>query len=1524
MKRNVIAHYFCYLFAKFLSIVYITLTLKMNYMKKTLLLLTALLCAGVPWQTAEAQRWTPSAPVDGGIYYLYNVGMRGYLVRSDTDRPTIGPAPIAGQTVQFHADGTNFRINSSGLSGVNDRWLVENWDTDYIYYNVEYSNNMHMPWKFTEISGKSHVYYITIVGGTDNGRRMEVDNRNNGVPKLDNRAGAVPYTRSTGSTNGSAGGGNLVAENDQWMLVTPEDYAASFEGCTDVTDKVGLTQADWTGSSEFSTVVTITTTDGRTTGIPAFYGSSAVGTKISQTVTGLSNGIYEVQVFAHSHNERAAHGTSAPPTGAPKGMKDVAYVFAESFNREEVFINARGRDPLSWVKAEYLAPYTISGITVKDGQITIGLGLAQANQTQWQGIQIYSLVRTGDLPLDDQIAAYQTSLATAQGKVNEAALPAGFRAALQTVIDNNSGSNAPSYNSAEELDAATLALNNAIVTAESSRFPYSRYLYFRGLAVAADDDTSVFTPTNVSVDVSAADAQVDAATTLEGINYAIELLRTAVKTFINSVTVTGKIDVSVLIVNADFDDNTIDGWTAEGSGTWRPMEWANGYGAEFWHGTRDIHQTITGLPAGRYEATVQATWSTTATSGFYLTAGITNSVQLQKEAETTEVPDALAAMNSDPTYARVAVSNTLVGNELTIGLKEKMFGTGECWTLFDNFHLYYYGVDYTDAEARLAAALATVPAAVALDIPQGAKDALNALSTTYTKESLELPERSFVENIAAFDAAIDDINTKVSTASDLVDTYAHYKYLYKDNEQNPIIAQTEVYTDEDGTKVATLKSALTTVNTAAEAATTVDALNTQIKALYDAYAEFVSATNIPGKYFDLTSLIYNPLFQLEKRTGWTKTGTATGLGKVTSGDITGHEYFNGGYDFYQLLPTLPAGTYKFNVNAFHRISVDENDARNADRNNIPALVCMNTSSVKMRSIQEGSATDLESGLAALADGQYLNELLYISDETMADVKIGLRLDQQLAERSWTLFTNFKLYYSVEDIDLFLEPYNEALAAAKDVDTTQPMNAAEKDELLAAIAADETLNKSNVASIQDATIRLNNATATALTSITAYAAAKVALDRIKAEMDATNVVTAEAIATFSAYQTVYDNGMLTDDEASALERRTFRDQDNINANTIDEYLLSAWKEGDTQMRDKEGALYINTWSVEPDVPGFVTPFYEVADGYHATTVAHTFKATVTDLEPGDYKVDIWARTRIKTNDVTNDNLPDNITFQLNDGTPVKLEGELYTDHFRAGNYTVYGRVGDDGVLVLTLNIPASSSQGVWLSFKNVKYTKIDVAKVDIDEDTDYTPEAGIANVTLTRTFNAKAWNTLVLPFEVKDVAAVFGSETKVARYTGATGENDLYTLNFEPSNSIPANEPVFIYGVSNTAPYSFAYVTIEKAEPVKVDVNINFVGSYDAVTQLPAGNFFIASDNKLYKVGENANVNLKGTRAYFQPVITNDIKGLRLSIDGTPTAITELTEESRQGTDDTYTLQGIKVDKVRKGVYIHNGKKVVIK
>lgn len=203
----------------------------------------------------------------------------------------------------------------------------------------------------------------------------------------------------------------------------------------------------------------------------------------------------------------------------------------------------------------------------------------------------------------------------------------------------------------------------------------------------------------------------------------------------------------------------------------------------------------------------------------------------------------------------------------------------------------------------------------------------------------------------------------------------------------------------------------------------------------------------------------------------------------------------------------------------------------------------------------------------------------------------------------------------------------------------------------------------------------------------------------------------------------------------------------------------------------------------------------------------------------------------------------------------------------------------------------------------------------------------ATVTISRTFNANAWNTLVLPFDVSanDLPDKFGHDAKFATYTGTSKNNDgTYTLNFKSTSTLTANTPVFVWG-ANDGVYEFSGVKVVKADPASTPSNaaFSFTGSYDKTT-LKAGDWFISSDNKFYRALDTET--MKPLRAVFRPVTAAAAKGLSFSIDGgEATGISAITADGSIVVNDNapmYNLAGQRVNDSYKGVVIQNGKKFI--
>ena len=238
--------------------------------------------------------------------------------------------------------------------------------------------------------------------------------------------------------------------------------------------------------------------------------------------------------------------------------------------------------------------------------------------------------------------------------------------------------------------------------------------------------------------------------------------------------------------------------------------------------------------------------------------------------------------------------------------------------------------------------------------------------------------------------------------------------------------------------------------------------------------------------------------------------------------------------------------------------------------------------------------------------------------------------------------------------------------------------------------------------------LNTAIATAQISVNAYKAAAKAIADANALKEAHNFASTEAVSTFSqaisAIEAVYADRSLTDEDAN-------------NAGLTLGVAISGWRANANgaavvymndgfSLNEYNQALYVNTWSTEGEGDGsnFKVPFYEYFAGDGSSLAANTWTATLTGVENGLYQVSAWVRIRTKDAETAVADLT-GITMDVNSGTAVDVtEGDqIGESRFQLKEYTAEGLV-KDGKLHLNFIIDAENNIH-WLSFKNVKYTKV---------------------------------------------------------------------------------------------------------------------------------------------------------------------------------------------------------------------------
>ena len=332
------------------------------------------------------------------------------------------------------------------------------------------------------------------------------------------------------------------------------------------------------------------------------------------------------------------------------------------------------------------------------------------------------------------------------------------------------------------------------------------------------------------------------------------------------------------------------------------------------------------------------------------------------------------------------------------------------------------------------------------------------------------------------------------------------------------------------------------------------------------------------------------------------------------------------------------------------------------------------------------------------------------------------------------------------------------------------------------------------------------------------------------------------------------------------------------------------------------------------------------------------------------------------------LPDGITFKK-----IEANSSRYTDHSIgsavSGNIvtiTCIDVTGDFGELILgesgslfTISVEDASGKaaGTKLSAQildeGTEFTRKDESsykpgavdfdieitdKVILDENSTALPatQAGV-DVLVKRTIKKDVWNTICLPFgmEASQVKQAFGDDVKIGKIGGFTKKSATeFTINFTEYDYVgedwfDANVPYIVKTTKDITSFEVTGVVVEpnvasaKTEVKSKGKSTIYYGTLFAGNIVPKDNFFLSGNKFYYSTGATS---IKGFRGYFYiqefdssagaPEIVFEVGGETTKIDG----LNVIFDDGQY-----YNLKGQKVDNpTEKGVYIKNGKKVVIK
>lgn len=293
----------------------------------------------------------------------------------------------------------------------------------------------------------------------------------------------------------------------------------------------------------------------------------------------------------------------------------------------------------------------------------------------------------------------------------------------------------------------------------------------------------------------------------------------------------------------------------------------------------------------------------------------------------------------------------------------------------------------------------------------------------------------------------------------------------------------------------------------------------------------------------------------------------------------------------------------------------------------------------------------------------------------------------------------------------------------------------------------------------------------------------------------------------------------------------------------------------------------------------------------------------------------------------------------------------------------GNTGE--VLGITLKAATTLSEGVYeASIKTITYANkeaetvhpaditfnIVVANnvVELDENSPSVPEATneAVDIKVMRTLKAGEWSTICLPFDMTEeqTKAAFGDDVVLKEFTDYVVEYDAddkvtgITVNFEDvdlTEGFYGNYP-YLIKVSSDIDEFTVNATVDPVEDdcyTEYDndrtgknrkVFGTFRGTYHAETTVPNKCLFLSGNKFWYSTGLTK---MKAFRAYFDFVdvlaeIDNANARISMSFDDETTGIKYNVNDNEN--DNYYDLQGRRVEHPKKGLYIKNNKKVVVK
>ena len=686
------------------------------------MLLLAFFFAASAW----AQTWTASTPA-AGTFYLYNVGNDGFLVGGNNYTTRASLTKKGGIPVTLSAGDTD------------GAWYIS---TEPTYSNLFLGSDGYVDKANT--SSKYTAWLFTPVEGQENTYTMKSTNSAAAYLVGHNTEEGKTSTTTTMPTNAKG----------YWKLVTRDALIANLANATEDNpiDATFAVMNAYFGANAKTSLWT-----GDYTAYNGVDDNKCIEQfnrtfDMSQTITGLPNGVYKMECqgfYRMGGGANDAATAAAARTNGTEVLNAKYYInttegslksifdytlgssnnttynssTAYSVNGTNVYVPSNlNRASACFRDGEYLNEPIRTVVT--DGTVTIGFRKTVSSSNDWAAYDNVTLTYYG-IDVTALKENYENLVTTATSLLTQP-MKADVKEALNTAL--TTAENNVNKSSRESLEENSSLLGTAISNAQTSNALYTESILPAVNAMKAQSASE-----SVKTDLQAKYDNGEYAS-------AAEVYSTYQTLELAALSQEAGTDYTSLIINPGFEFGNI-GW--EGgpaiNGT------STNKCAERWNATFDVYQTITGLPNGYYEMSIQgfyrvgdgandaskaaaarAAGNEVLNAIYYIndkskklmsifdysraqTQDDTYNLNVARDINGTSyyVPDNMsraAACFAEGEYQNPTIRCMVTDGTLRIGIS-KSVGNSQDWTIWDNVTLTYQGsyapASYTDVAINL-------------------------------------------------------------------------------------------------------------------------------------------------------------------------------------------------------------------------------------------------------------------------------------------------------------------------------------------------------------------------------------------------------------------------------------------------------------------------------------------------------------------------------------------------------------------------------------------------------------------------------------------------------------------------------------------------------------------------------------------------------------------------------------------------------------------------------------------------------